>query len=129
MSRGSVGRNLSLEEFEEWLEGLGVMPAAATQGGSVSSEKQTPLRERLRDGIFLCQLVNLVKPGSVAEVRSSLSVNRLAYSRMAELVKVVLCRFRKVKLSLSKLGVNKSSVCFVHRSSLADPVVMQRRTS
>ena len=69
MSRGSVSKNLSLEEFEEWMEGLGVMPAAASQGGSVSSDKQPPLRERLRDGMFLCQLVNLVKPGSVADVR------------------------------------------------------------
>ena len=60
-------RNLGLEEFEEWLEGLGVMPAP-TQEGSVSSDKHTPLMERLRDGIFLCQLINVIRPGSVEEV-------------------------------------------------------------
>lgn len=64
MSRGSVVRNLGLEEFEEWLEGLGVMPATP------QTDKHTPLMERLKDGIFLCQLVNVVRPGSVEDVRS-----------------------------------------------------------
>ena len=65
MSRDSVVRTLGPEELEEWLLGLSVLPPS--QGG----EGDGTIRERLRDGVALCQLMNKLKPGSVDEVRYS----------------------------------------------------------
>lgn len=61
-------RNPGLEELVEWLEGLGLAPAAGDQ--------DLPLQKRLRDGIFLCQLVNRVRPGAVEEVSDSISQSK-----------------------------------------------------
>lgn len=61
MSGGAVVKTLGLEELEQWLEGLGLF-----QSGE--GEKDTPIQERLKDGILLCQLANLIRPGSVEEV-------------------------------------------------------------
>ena len=61
----SVVRNLGLEEFGEWMEGLGLLPA---------DPPGMSLRERLRDGIFLCQLVNMVRPGAVEDVSGLFSL-------------------------------------------------------
>lgn len=62
MSRDSLVRTLGLEELEEWLLGLGVLPPLA------EGDRGRVIQERLRDGIALCQLVNRVRPGSVDEV-------------------------------------------------------------
>lgn len=61
-SRDSLVRNLGPEELEEWLTSLGIL---ASEG-----ERDTPIRDRLGDGIALCQLVNRVGAGSVDEVRT-----------------------------------------------------------
>ena len=59
----SVVQTLGAEELEEWLLYLGVLPPLPEGQGKES------MRERLKDGIALCQLMNKVKPGSVDEVR------------------------------------------------------------
>lgn len=62
-SRDSLVRNLGPEELGEWLASLGILSSA-------ESERDTPIQERLGDGIALCQLVNRVGAGSVDEVRT-----------------------------------------------------------
>ncbi len=51
--------SLSLSELRAWLEALGV---------SLLPEEDTPVKEQLRDGVLLCQLVNKIRPGSVDTV-------------------------------------------------------------
>ncbi len=67
----STVANLSLPELREWLEGLGI---------SLLPEEDTPVREQLRDGILLCQLVNKIRPGSVDTVSVCHTYTLLCYS-------------------------------------------------
>ena len=65
-------KTLGLEELEQWLESLGLLQG----GGTLETEAAVPLQERLKDGVAFCQLVNVIRPGSVEEVslKSSLSL-------------------------------------------------------
>lgn len=51
--------SLGLSDLREWLESLGL---------TLLPEQDTPVKEQLRDGILLCQLVNKIRPGSVETV-------------------------------------------------------------
>jgi len=51
--------SLGLSELRDWLVELGL---------SLQPEAELPVREQLRDGVLLCQLVNKLKPGSVETV-------------------------------------------------------------
>ena len=62
MSEGSLVRNPGFEELGEWLQYLGLLPAG-------EDTADTPVQEKLKDGILLCQLVNKIKPGSIEDVR------------------------------------------------------------
>lgn len=63
MSKGSAVRNLSgFAEVEEWLDGLGLLPAG-------QEKESIPIQEKLKSGVILCQLVNMIKPGGVDIVR------------------------------------------------------------
>lgn len=55
--------SLGLSELREWLETLGL---------SLVPEEDTPVKEQLRDGVLLCQLVNKLRPGSVETVSNCL---------------------------------------------------------
>ncbi|XP_064394125.1 rho guanine nucleotide exchange factor 7-like isoform X2 [Halichondria panicea] len=52
--------SLGLSELREWLETLGL---------SLVPEEDTPVKEQLRDGVLLCQLVNKLRPGSVETIK------------------------------------------------------------
>lgn len=62
MSLATKGAPLGEGEVREWLEQLSLLPS----GEEESSVR--PLRELIRDGVLLCQLVNKIRPGSVDTV-------------------------------------------------------------
>lgn len=62
MSFATKGAQLGEGDVVEWLEQLSLLPS-----GSLSEEPLS-LRELLRDGVLLCQLVNKIRPGSVETV-------------------------------------------------------------
>lgn len=54
------GPTLGLNDVRDWMESLGL---------SLQPEQTLPLKDQLRDGVLLCQLVNKIRPGSVELVR------------------------------------------------------------
>ena len=57
---------IDTQDLQEWVEALGLPLEPA--------EDDRALRNQLRDGIFLCQLVNRIKPGSVENVSESSTI-------------------------------------------------------
>ena len=60
MSLATKGAQLGEGEIREWLEQLSLV--------SSGEEASVPVRELIRDGVLLCQLVNKIRPGSVDTV-------------------------------------------------------------
>ena len=78
MSGHSFVKTVGLPELSEWLESLGLLDVGepgdaggGANGGSNSggNSGEEEFRNKLRDGIALCQLVNKVRPGYVDNVR------------------------------------------------------------
>ncbi len=75
MSSGSIVKTVGVPELQEWLVSLGLLDISEEErrgseagdgcdvGASVGA-----IREKLRDGVVLCHLVNKIKPGSVDKV-------------------------------------------------------------
>ena len=71
MSAGKNYPQLCEEDFQEWLVCLSLLS---------SGSEEKPFRERIRDGVVLCQLANKIRPGSVETVSSIFAVNTRASS-------------------------------------------------
>ena len=74
MSSGSVVKTVGVAELEEWLVSLGLLEPSEEPGterrnsGAADDFDVGTIREKLRDGVVLCHLVNKIKPGSVDKV-------------------------------------------------------------
>ena len=62
MSLATKGAQLGEGDVRDWLEQLSLLPSPSSEEASV------PVRELIRDGVLLCQLVNKIRPGSVDTV-------------------------------------------------------------
>lgn len=70
MSSGSVVKTVGVREFQEWLVSLGLLEPSEVQGTERGAE-DFDVRDKLRDGVVLCHLVNKIRPGSVDNVRNT----------------------------------------------------------
>ena len=72
MSSSSVVKTVGIPELLEWLVSLGLLEPSgehlSERGGNGAAE-DLDARQKLRDGVALCHLVNKIKPGSVDKVR------------------------------------------------------------